>query len=188
VKEELRKALSRRQKLRNLEAGLTPSAVLIPIFDKGGAYHIVFTRRSHRVKVHKGEISFPGGAYEEEDEVLLNTALRECAEEIGLPTKDVDVLGELDDIPTVGSEYVISPFVASIPWPYVSKLDPWEVDSIIEVPIGVLLDKVNVSLETEFRRGQPVVSYSYRYQDDLIWGASARILHQLLEIWTKLEG
>src|SRR3990172_3342498 len=160
----------------------------MPIFLRDGEYHIIFTKRSHRVKVHKGEISFPGGSYEDEDETLLNTALRECDEEIGLAAKDIEVLGELDDFPTIGSDYVISPFVAAIPWPYTSKLDPWEVDSIIEVPLSALLDKDSVTAETETWRDQHVTMYSYHYGGEVIWGASARVLHQFLGIWTGVLG
>lgn len=158
----------------------------MPVFFKDGEHYIIFTKRSHRVKVHKGEISFPGGAYEEEDVTLLNTALRECREEIGLAASALEVIGELDDSPTIGSDYVISPFVAFVQWPYQAKLDPWEVDSIIEVPISALLDKSGVIQETGLWRDKPVATFSYRYRDDVIWGASARILRQFLDIWEGL--
>lgn len=187
VKQRLKRFLSQRQKLRNHEAGLIPSAVLIPIFYKQGEYHILFTKRTENVRVHKGQISFPGGAYEETDGTLLNTALRESSEEISLAAEDIEVLGELDDIPTIGSDYIISPFVAFIRWPYPFKLDPWEVAEIIEVPITALLDEACVIQETATRRGQPVASYSYLYQAEVIWGASARILHQFLEIWLAVK-
>ena len=188
MKEKLKQFLAERQKLRVSDAGLTPSAVVMPIFLRDGEYHIIFTKRSHRVKVHKGEISFPGGAYEEEDETLLNTALRECDEEIGLGANAIEVVGELDDFPTIGSDYVISPYVAFVSWPYQVKLDPWEVDSIIEVPIAALLNRNGVTEETELWRDNPVTTFSYRYEGEIIWGASARILRQFLDIWTKLGG
>ncbi|MBI2849645.1 MAG: CoA pyrophosphatase [Chloroflexi bacterium] len=184
--EKLQQALSRHRKLRNLDTSLIPSAVLIPIFIKDGEYHVIFTTRTHRVKLHKGEISFPGGAYEEEDETLLNTALRESAEEIGLAAKDVEVLGELDDFPTIGSNYIITPFVAAISWPYRFTPDPREVAQIIQIPISALLNKSCMTEETETLRGRTVTTYSYSYKTDLIWGASARILHQFLEIWVAV--
>ncbi len=138
--------------------------------------------------MHKGEISFPGGAYEKEDATLLDTALRESAEEIGLSPEDVELLGEMDDIQTIGSNFVISPFVGIIPWPYKFRLGPWEVDSIIEVPILALLDTSCRSQERETRRGQVINSYSYYYQNDVIWGASARILYQFLDIYNRAMG
>ena len=118
MKQELKKSLSLRLKHYISETNLIPAAVLVPIFLKQGQYYILFTKRTEKVKEHKGQISFPGGSYEEGDRTLLNTALRESAEEIGLRPKDVEILGELDDGLSLTSNYVISPFVALIPWPY----------------------------------------------------------------------
>ena len=134
------------------------------------------------MKDHKGQISFPGGAYEEKDGVLVNTALREAAEEIGLMVNDVEVLGELDDITTIGSGYTISPFVAAIPWPYQFKVDEWETEEIIEVPISALLDKDCVRQDTDVLDGQVIATHFYHYQGRVIWGATARILNQFLGI------
>ncbi|MFC2020792.1 NUDIX hydrolase [Chloroflexota bacterium] len=184
MKRRLKRALAQRRKLRHVDTGLVPSAVLIPIFCKQGEYFILFTKRTEKVKEHKGEISFPGGAYEEEDAALLDTALRECFEEIGLSADDVEVLGELDDMPTIGSDFVISPFVAVIPWPYPFEIDPWEVKEIIEVPISALLDTRCRNREAETWRSRAITSYSYHYNGEIIWGASARILHQFLDIYT----
>ncbi len=138
------------------------------------------------MKDHKGQISFPGGAYEKQDGMLVNTALRECTEEIGLAAEAVELLGELDDFLTVGSGYIISPFVGAIPWPYPLKVDPIEVKEIVEVPISALLDKDCVRQETEVIDGQLVTSYFYHYQERVIWGATARILNQFLDIWAEI--
>ena len=186
MKQRLKKALSQRQKCSIVDASQVPSAVLVPIYYKQGQYYILFTKRTERVKVHKGQISFPGGAYEEKDGTLVNTALRECAEEIGLAAEAVELLGELDDILTIGSGYIISPFVAAILWPYQFKADPTEVEEIIEVPISVLLDKNCVRQETETIDGQVVNMYFYHYQGKIIWGATARILSQFLDIWAEV--
>ena len=83
MKQRLRQALSQRHKRHIVNDSLVRSAVIIPIYHKQGQYHILFTKRTQEVKDHKGQISFPGGAYQEEDESLVNTALRESAEEIG---------------------------------------------------------------------------------------------------------
>ncbi|MFC1941066.1 NUDIX hydrolase [Chloroflexota bacterium] len=96
---KLKQAFSQRQKARLVDAHRVPSAVLVPIYYKQGEYHLLFTKRTEEVKDHKGQISFPGGAYEERDRTLVNTALRECTEEIGLATEAVEILGELDDFP-----------------------------------------------------------------------------------------
>ena len=140
------------------------------------------------MKDHKGQIGFPGGAYEEEDGTLLNTALREAAEEIGLATSDIEVLGELDDIMTRGTNYVISPFVAAIPWPYEFQVDRWETEEIIEVPISTLLDENCFRQGTDIFEGHVVDSYFYDYQGKIIWGATARILYQFLDIVAPIMG
>ncbi|MFC2033959.1 NUDIX hydrolase [Chloroflexota bacterium] len=186
MKQQLKQALSRRQKSCIVDTGKMPSAVLLPVYYKQGEYHILFTMRTDKVKAHKGQISFPGGAYEEHDGILVNTALRECSEEICLVAEDVEILGELDDIATFVSNYIISPFVAVIPWPYQFKADPFEVEEIIEVPISKLLDESCLHKETEFVNGEEFIAYFYHYQDKVIWGATARILAQFLDIYTNV--
>jgi len=178
----LKQALAQRQKSHIVDASRVSSAVLIPIYHKQGEYHVLFTKRTEKVKDHKGQISFPGGAYEEKDETLLNTALRECTEEIGLAAEAVEILGELDDYLTINSGYIMSPFVGVIPWPYPLKIDPMEVEEIIEVPISALLDKSCLRLETDTLDGQVITAYFYHYQREVIWGATARILNQFLDI------
>ena len=182
MEKKLRKALSERQTLRISDARRTPSAVLIPIYKKQGEYYILFIQRTDRVRDHKGQISFPGGAYEEGDDSLLQTALREADEEVGLAAEDVEVIGELDDYRTIGSNYVISPFVGRMPWPYQLKVDEWETEEIIEVPISALLDRDNIRQDKDILDGEEIVQYYYHYQGKVIWGATARILNQFLGI------
>jgi len=189
MEQRLKQALSRRQKQRITDAGLVPSAVLVPIYCRQEQYCVLFTQRTERVKEHKGQISFPGGARQEGDKTLLDTALRESAEEIGLAPGEVEVLGELDDALTATSNYVVSPFVGLIPWPYQFKVDGWETEEIIEVPILALMEKSSRRQETEVIRGREITSYFYHYQGKIIWGATARILHQFLEIFARaIEG
>jgi 8-oxo-dGTP pyrophosphatase MutT (NUDIX family) len=188
MEQKLKEVLSRRRKQRITDAGLVPSAVLLPIYCRQGKYCILFTQRTERMKEHKGQISFPGGARQEGDKTLLDTALRESAEEIGLVPDEVEVLGELDDALTATSNYVISPFVGLIPWPYQFKLDGWEIEEIIEVPILALMDKKSWREEAETIKGRTVTSYFYHYQGKIIWGATARILHQFLEIFAQTMG
>ncbi len=175
-----------RQKRHIVDASRESAAVLLPIYYTPGQYYILFTKRTEKVKEHKGQICFPGGAYEEEDGTLVNTALRECAEEIGLMTEEVEVLGELDDTATTTSNYIISPFVAVIPWPYPFKVDEYEAEEIIEVPISALLDKNSLHHETEIVDGEVTISYFYHYQGRVIWGATAKILNQFLDIFTQV--
>jgi 8-oxo-dGTP pyrophosphatase MutT (NUDIX family) len=186
MEQRLSQILSQRQKQPIAEAGLIVSAVLVPIYRKRGRYYILFTKRTERVREHKGQVSFPGGARHKVDKTLFDTALRESAEEIGLAPTEVKILGELDDMRTETSNYIITPFVALIPYPYQFKVDGWEVEEIIEAPISALLDK---DLRPQTRvidvDGQSVTSYFYHYQGSVIWGATANILHQFLGIFAQ---
>jgi len=182
TKEGIRKALSERQKRVEDPTGFVPAAVLLPLFEKGGDYHLVFTKRTETVNYHKGQFSFPGGRTHPEDKSLLETALRETWEEIGLPPKDADVLGELDDIATYTTGFIISPFVAMIPFPHTFIANPAEVDEIIEVPLPVLRDKKNFAQEMLEVDGRPIMQYFYHYRDHVIYGATARIVKHFLEV------
>ena len=185
MRQRLRQALSQRQKQRIVNPNLVPSAVLLPIYYKQEQYYLLFTKRTQEVKDHKSQISFPGGAYQPEDGTLINTALRECAEEIGLMAGDVEVLGELDDFVTQTSGYIISPLVAIIPWPYQFKVNRKEIEEIIEVPLSALLKIGRLRLETRIMDGEEVTSFFYHYQGRVIWGATARILNQFLDIFAR---
>ena len=185
MRQRLRQALSQRRKQHIVNPNLVPSAVLLPIYYKQGQYYLLFTKRTQEVKYHKSQISFPGGAYQPEDGTLIDTALRECAEEIGLIAGDVEVLGELDDFVTQTSGYIISPFVAIIPWPYHFELNRKEIEEIIEVPLSALLKMGRLRLETRIIDGQEVTSFFYHYQDRVIWGATALILNQFLDIFAR---
>ena len=170
------------------DRGWNRAAVLIPVFSKSGAYHILYIRRSEKVAYHKGQISFPGGGYSITDKDLVETALRENWEEIGVRREDVKVLGELDDAKTETSNFIITPFVGLIPYPYVFKANTFELDEIFDVPISALMD------ETSFRQedwGDGInkgTAYFYDYNGRVIWGATAAITRQFLEIFKRCNG
>jgi len=161
-----------------MEENLKSSAVLIPLFYNQGQYHILFTERSDEVDFHKGQVCFPGGTREPSDSSLLQTALRETEEEIGLKAKDAEILGELDDSITLTSNYVISPFVAFIPHPYPFKADSRETREIFSVPLSFLMDEANFKQD----------SYAYEYEGHIIWGATARILKQFIDLLKSESG
>jgi 8-oxo-dGTP pyrophosphatase MutT (NUDIX family) len=183
MKQRLKQALSQRNKQRIVDGSRTSAAVLVPIYYKQGQYYILLIKRTEWVKKHKGEISFPGGARDEGDKTLLDTALRECAEEIGLAPDKVEILGELDDEVSVKTNYVITPFVGLISWPYQFKADGEETEEIIEAPILVLQDRGYS--HQEIRDGKTVTKYFYNYQGRVIWGATARILNKFLGIFAE---
>jgi 8-oxo-dGTP pyrophosphatase MutT (NUDIX family) len=183
MKQRLKQALSQRKKQRIVDPGRTVAAVMVPIYYKEGQYYVLLIKRTERVEKHKGEISFPGGARDEDDRTLLDTALRESAEEIGLAPDRVEILGELDDEVSVKTNYIITPFVGLIPWPYQFKVDGEETEEIIEAPILVLQD-MGYSHQ-EIRDGKTVTKYFYNYQGRVIWGATARILNKFLGIFAE---
>ena len=185
MKQQLKQALSQREKKRIVKPDHILAAVLVPLYYKDGQIHILFTKRTDTVKTHKGHVCFPGGGYEESDNTLLNTALRESNEEIGLSPEDIEIIGELDDIASLTTNYIISPFVSFIPWPYEFTLSSYEAERLIEVPIQVLLDRNCVNKGTELWGGELVTAYFYQYRGDIIWGATARILSQFLDIYVQ---
>lgn len=182
LKDKIRQSLNHRNKKHANGDGLTSAAVLLPIYERAGEYFLVVTKRSETVNDHKGQISFPGGGRHRGDKSLRDTALRESWEEIGLNPDDVEMLGELDDIVTITTGYIISPFVGIIPYPYEFKASPGEVEEIIEIPMSTLLDETNFREEVEVINGRYITGYSYKYQEWVIWGATAKIIKQFLDI------
>lgn len=179
-----------RAKLDVYQAGLIAddtmarAAVLLPLYDNGGGdIHVLFTRRSELVEHHKGQISFPGGAFDDTDPDLRFTAVRETWEEIGVAMDHVEVLGQLDEMITI-SNFLVRPFVGRIlePGPYPFVHSEVEVAEILEVPLPHLMDAANVVTEMRTYQGREMMAYSYRWRDHLIWGATARILHEFLEL------
>ncbi len=160
------------------------AAVLVPIVPREDGIDLLLTRRTETVLAHKGQISFPGGQQETGDETLLETALRETYEEIGLEPERVTVLGELDDVVTSVSGFVITPFIGAVTGG-VSNLRPapTEVKNLLFVSIDRLRDPSVHRSDDRVVDGKPFPIHYYTVGEDVIWGATARILHQLLMIW-----
>jgi len=182
--EEIREKLRAHEPRRIPPEGRPPAGVLLLLYDVGGRTHLLFTRRTHLVEHHKGQISFPGGAREEGDPDLLYTALRETCEEVGVRPEDVEPIGQLDDIVTFGSNFVVSPYVGVLfvlaPYPFDHARH--EVEEVLEVPLEHLLDSGNVVREVRRVGEHDVEMQSYRFGDQVIWGATARILKQFLDL------
>ena len=185
MKEQIRRALAEREKKVISDSRLTDSAVLVPLFEKNGRCHIVFTKRTDHLHHHSGQISFPGGGRHPEDLSMLETALRESREEIGLKESDVEILGELDDAATVTSLYRIVPFVGVIPYPYDFELDKFEVEEVFSVPLDDLLDSAVRRLENVTFGDATIEMHTYELDGRIIWGATAWMLSQLLDIIYK---
>jgi 8-oxo-dGTP pyrophosphatase MutT (NUDIX family) len=162
-----------------VEGGRTHSAVLVPLYADGdGVTHAVFTRRRHDLRRHAGEISFPGGR-REPGETLLEAALREAHEEIGLPPGDVDVVGALAPVGTFVTNYAIYPFVGVIEPGTQWMPQAREVAEVLELP----LDEVRAAHAERrlVRKGIPFRTDTYEVGDAMIWGATARIVADLLK-------
>jgi 8-oxo-dGTP pyrophosphatase MutT (NUDIX family) len=153
----------------------------VPLFMTGepNEAHVVLTRRRADLRRHAGEISFPGGRQDAEDATLADTALREAEEEIGLPRAQVSMLGELPATSTFATNYVIHPYVGVIPAGLAWQLSAKEVDAVLELPVVALRSgRTRTRLE---RRGISFETDAYVVEENLIWGATARILQDLLE-------
>jgi 8-oxo-dGTP pyrophosphatase MutT (NUDIX family) len=156
-----------------------PAAVLVPLFlDESSEPRLVLTRRRTDLRRHAGEISFPGGRRDRDDASLEQTALREAEEEIGLPRDRAALLGELPATSTFATGYVIHPFVAAVPSGTAWRLSPREVDAVLELRLeDVRAGRTTAELT---RRGITFQTDAYVVDEHLIWGATARIIEELL--------
>jgi len=182
TKEKIKKILAGYKKKELKDSRFRSAGVLLPLFDKDDVCHILFTKRTTKVKNHKGEISFPGGEIEEQDRgSIKHTMLREVCEELGISSADIEILGELDDSITT-SNFIVTPIVGEIPYPYDFKLSSFEVEKVIEVPVKALLAEHSDKLHKVDSNGELWDSYIYEYDGETIWGATARILHHFLDL------
>jgi 8-oxo-dGTP pyrophosphatase MutT (NUDIX family) len=160
--------------------GRTDAAVLVPLYlDGDGALHAVFTKRREDMRKHPGEISFPGGRQDPSDHDLPATALREACEEIGLDPDGVEVVGALMPTPTIVTNYAIYPFVGLIDAGRRWTLSPSEVSEVLELKVAAVRD--GYDRRRLVRRGLPIRTDVYQVGDHMIWGATARIVGDLLE-------
>jgi 8-oxo-dGTP pyrophosphatase MutT (NUDIX family) len=161
-----------------------PAAVLIPLLRSEQDWHLLFTRRNSALPEHSGQVAFPGGRADPEDTDPDSTALREAHEEIGLFPADVRILGRLYDFLTI-TNYLVTPVVGVIPWPYPLKLSAEEVSNVFTIPLDWLADPRNreEQLRTlpEPHRPIPVV-YFHPYRGEILWGASATFTLALLDV------
>ncbi len=180
LKEYIRTLLSRHERRIIPREDLRESAVLLPLCWKGNEPQLVVTMRSMDVEHHKGEICFPGGGAESDDKGLVQTALREAEEEIGLCREDVDILGMLDDhISIVG--YHITPVVGAIPYPYDFRINS-ESETLLLVPLKKALDESAWMAERTHLRGRDINIYFIEIEGGVVWGATARMLKHFADL------
>lgn len=159
------------------------ASVLIPMLRNEGKWEILFTRRTSSLPEHSGQVAFPGGRADPEDNTPEDTALREAEEEINLSPKDVHVLGRLRELRTI-SNYCVQPIVGKIPWPYDIVLEKEEVSRVFTIPLEWLADPSNHRIQyrelPDPHSSIPVI-YFDRYDGELLWGVSAEITLNFLE-------
>lgn len=179
ARESLRSVLLSSEEAEAIDAhGQTEAAVLVALFGYPERPGLVFTERRHDLRRHAGEISFPGGRRDHPGEALLATALREAEEEIGLAPAEVDVVGALPPIGTFVTGYKVHPFVGLIGEELRFEPNPAEVETVLAFTLEALRE--SFEMRRLVRRGIPFRTPTYLVDDHLIWGATARILGELL--------
>ena len=163
-------------------SSMLPAAVLLALHPVDGEICVVLQKRSQLVEHHKGEISFPGGMADAEDESRLATALREAQEEMGIRPEDVDIIGRLDDSPTI-TGFMISTYVGAIPAGYAFTPSKIEVESVLQAPLSHLRNPTSRRSEARLRPdGSLYEMPAFAYRGEVVFGATARILDQFLTL------
>ena len=177
----IRNTLAHRQRVTAAAEGLMPAAVMLLLYPKDGEFCVLLNKRSMTVEHHKGEMSFPGGARDPEDADFEDTARRETEEEMGIARDDITILGRLDDNVT-RSNFLVKVFVGTIPYPYEFNPSSHEIAEVVEIPLSVLRDSATIRWDSRIEDGERVAVRSYGYQHHLVYGATAKILDQFLDI------
>jgi 8-oxo-dGTP pyrophosphatase MutT (NUDIX family) len=157
-----------------------PAAVLIPLFWKEKEVHILLTKRSENLKHHSGQVSFPGGGFDESDVTIRQAAIRETQEETGISPEFIDVVGYLEDIETLSGFYV-TPFVAILKSGFNVEINEDEVSEVFSVPLSHFLNKNNCQQHSALYKGENVNYYVYAHDKYTIWGVTAEIIVKLVK-------
>ncbi len=181
MKESLRNVLARYEPQMVIEDGLRDASVLVLLYEREGEPHVVFQKRTDTVEDHKGQISLPGGGADPTDTGPEHTALRETHEEIGVAPEHIDLLGRIDDVRTI-SRYRMQTFVGWWDKPYPFEYSRHEVAYLIETPLAHLRAPETLIEDRRHVNGRDVVMASYQYGDELIWGATAMVVRNFLDI------
>ncbi len=160
---------------------LRPAAVLVPLVDRAEGMSVLLTQRTAHLSAHAGQIAFPGGRLEPEDEDAIAAALRETEEEIGLSREQVSLIGRLDTYVT-GTGFENSPIVGIVSPPFLLSPDPFEVADVFEVPLPFVLDPRNHCRTERVFEERRRVFFVLPYQGRNIWGATAGMLVNLAEV------
>jgi 8-oxo-dGTP pyrophosphatase MutT (NUDIX family) len=158
-----------------LAGPLKPAGVLVPIMERSGSLSILLTQRAPDLKHHAGQASFPGGRMEAHDDTVLDTALRETHEEVGIHPRHVDVIGYLQAMPTI-TGFAVTPVIGLVSERAELVIDRTEVDYTFEVPLDFLLDESNDRLVDRQWHGKAFRLKEFHYDGERVWGATAYML------------
>ncbi len=165
--------------------GFAAAASLLLLDERDGEVHLLLTRRPRHMRRHPGQLSFPGGRIEAGEDALA-AALREAHEEVGLDPGHADVLGRLSETLVLQSAFRLTPWVASVPYPYRYVAEPREVEAILHVPLSALLRPGVHRVEEREAYGMKIDVHYFDLGDEVLWGATARITAELLGVWRHL--
>jgi 8-oxo-dGTP pyrophosphatase MutT (NUDIX family) len=182
LRDSIRASLAPVSHVRDPATGRRPAAVLLPLIE-GSEPSIVFTKRTDHLPRHAGEISFPGGMRDDADPDLVTTALRETHEELGVKPADVEILGALEPLETFTTGFTIVPFVGALEADTAFTANPGEIAEVLEFPVSRLIE-VERPMSWD-KNGQTWWGFVLELDGHTIWGATARILHEFLELWRK---
>ncbi len=161
-------------------------AVLILLYPDQEHCFVPFIKRPKYEGVHSGQVAFPGGKWEEHDDDLRATALRETEEEIGVKGEEIALIGRLSNLYIPPSNFLVSPYIGYIPYKPVFDPDPREVSSIIHCEFDTLVDRANrKQKKLQLKGGYAVDAPYFDIHQEIVWGATAMMLGELMEIWEK---
>jgi len=161
---------------------LHPAAVLVPLIWDRGQWHLLYTRRALELEDHSGQVSFPGGAWEDQDGSLEQTALREAWEEVGIDPLSVAVIGKMARLDMI-SYFQVTPVVGVVGSPFALTINPQEVARAFTVPLDWLADPLNYQIRERQFNGQTYqIPYYNEYDGEIIWGATAQITQEFLRL------
>ena len=179
--ERLRQVLAARERLAIAESAAIRCAVLVPLIPDGDGYRVLYTKRTEHMPDHRGQVAFPGGKHAPGDATLVETALREAHEEVGIEAPGVEILGRLDDVTTMAERYVVTPFVGVLPPDTSFRPDPGEVADVFTVGLAELADRERHGTESRTWDGHSFQVEVINAGGHVIWGLTLRITQNLLE-------
>jgi 8-oxo-dGTP pyrophosphatase MutT (NUDIX family) len=186
--EDLVRVLGRRDRIALADADAQRCAVLVPLMPDGDHYRVLYTLRTEHLPDHRGQVAFPGGKHAPSDAGLVDTALREAYEEVGIDPGGVRVLGRLDDVTTMAARYVVTPFVGVIPADAGFRPNPAEVADVFSVSLRDLADPAHLRSEPRSWDGADYDVDVIKASGHTIWGLTLRITQNLIECLEAAAG